>query len=246
MQSESIQFLNQEFKRRLAKNPSYSLRAFANALAISPGRLSELLSGKRKLTNKMAARLADRLSLDVIGRNKFFAAIDAAYATKPIAEEEFTLISEWYHFAILSLIETKGFKFEPKWIAQRLGITTVEVREAIERLERLQLIESRQQKIYLRQKGTATTSDVPSGALRRHHKCHIERAAQALEDVPLSERDITAITMAIDKSKLPQAKELIRKFRRQMSRLLESGERTEVYNLNIQLIPLSKNSQEKK
>lgn len=51
--------------------------------------------------------------------------------------------------------------------------------------------------------------------------------------------DYSSMTMAIDCELLPEAKELILNFRRQLMRFLESGKKTEVYKLNIQLFPLT-------
>jgi len=54
--------------------------------------------------------------------------------------------------------------------------------------------------------------------------------------------------MAIDSSKLPAAKEMIRTFRRKLCEFLESGKKDEIYNLNIQLVPTTgfKNSRKSK
>jgi UV DNA damage repair endonuclease len=46
--------------------------------------------------------------------------------------------------------------------------------------------------------------------------------------------------MAIDKSKLSAAKEIIRKCEDDLSDLLGSGHQTEVYRFSAQLFPLSK------
>jgi hypothetical protein len=56
------------------------------------------------------------------------------------------------------------------------------------------------------------------------------------------ERDFTTVTMAIDKRKLSTAKELIRKFEDELSDLLESGHRTDVYRLSVQLFPFTKDN----
>jgi uncharacterized protein (TIGR02147 family) len=89
-----------------------------------------------------------------------------------------------------------------------------------------------------------TSHDVASAALRKSHKQTLEQAIEALDNVELSQRDITSITMAIDVKKIPLAKEMIRKFRRELAAALETDKRTEVYNLNVQLVPVSK-TQEK-
>ena len=58
----SQDWLRQEFSARQAKNRRYSQRAFARHLEIPSGRLSELLSGKRRLTASLARRLGMKLA----------------------------------------------------------------------------------------------------------------------------------------------------------------------------------------
>ena len=57
-------------------------------------------------------------------------------------EETFTAISEWYYFAILSLGEVKGSRFEASWLSRRLGISRDEAAVAMRRLIRLGLVET--------------------------------------------------------------------------------------------------------
>ncbi|MCO4755645.1 MAG: TIGR02147 family protein, partial [Bacteriovoracaceae bacterium] len=75
--------------------------------------------------------------------------------------------------------------------------------------------------------------------LKRFHKQHIGKSLNAIDNVPVELRDITTMTMAIDIEKLPDAKELIKKFRRDLCNFLENDKKNNVYNLNIQLIPLA-------
>lgn len=72
----------------------------------------------------------------------------------------------------------------------------------------------------------------------------MKRAIEALDDVPIEERDITSMTMAIDVRKIQEAKKRIREFRKDMAAFLEEGEATEVYSLNVQFIPITKKSRE--
>ncbi|MGZ3699878.1 MAG: helix-turn-helix domain-containing protein, partial [Bdellovibrionota bacterium] len=57
------ELLNEAFAERKAKNPSYSLRAFARYLAISAAALSQVLSRKRDLSKRNALKVAERLGL---------------------------------------------------------------------------------------------------------------------------------------------------------------------------------------
>ena len=57
----------------------------------------------------------------------------------------------------------------------------------------------------------------------------------------MERRDQTSMTMAIDTKLLPQAKEKIKKFRRDMDRLLQSSDtKDEVYHLSVSLYPVTK------
>ena len=105
---------------------------------------------------------------------------------------------------------------------------------------RLGLIDQKAGKLRKTNKDLRTTDGISSAALRKSHKESILQAAETLDNVPVDERDITSMTMAIDPAKLPLAKKLIRDFRYRLADLLECGARTEVYNLNVQLVPVSK------
>ncbi|MEQ1664899.1 MAG: DUF4423 domain-containing protein, partial [Bdellovibrionales bacterium] len=59
------------------------------------------------------------------------------------------------------------------------------------------------------------------------------------------DRDITGITISMKKENLPKVKELIRQFRLNISKNFESlGDGDEVYQMNIQFIPLTKNKEQ--
>jgi hypothetical protein len=61
-------FLSSELSRRKQRNDSYSARAFARDLGLSPSRLSEVLSGEHGLSELSADRIAIRLKLKPIVR----------------------------------------------------------------------------------------------------------------------------------------------------------------------------------
>jgi uncharacterized protein (TIGR02147 family) len=81
---------------------------------------------------------------------------------------------------------------------------------------------------------------VPSTAIRKYHRDNLVKAAEALEEVPVELRDFSSITMATCSEKVGQARELIRKFREELSDLMESGDRETVYTLAVQLFPVCK------
>lgn len=240
----AVDLLKEEFCRRRDKNPRYSMRAFAASLRIPSGRLSEIFSGKRNLSAKLSKKILLQMAASTESHRRFSEAIAGVPQTSDyllLEEDRFSVIADWYHFAILSLIETKNFSPNSHWIAKRLGISAVQSEMALERLLRLGLLErDSQSRLRLAQAHTTTTSDIPSGALKASHRQTLEQAIECLETVDVEEREISSITMAIDVHKLPEAKKLVKDFRRRLAKLLEQGQRTEVYNLNIQLVPVTK------
>jgi uncharacterized protein (TIGR02147 family) len=87
--------------------------------------------------------------------------------------------------------------------------------------------------------GTKSSDGVKNTALQRAHQRQLQDAINTLESISLELRDITSMTFATDPEKLPEAKALIKDFRRKLSHLLQSGRKSEVYRLQIQLLPLT-------
>lgn len=142
-------YLQSQLARRCSTNSQYSLRSFAMQLEIDHSTLSQLLRGKRRLTERMIRRLSGRLSLSA-------AAIDAFVGfenlqepdppagireTQQLLRDTLSLISNPHHLNILELVHLEEFRPDARWIARLLDITTDEVNIALSRLIRLGLLE---------------------------------------------------------------------------------------------------------
>lgn len=245
--------LRDHFTEAQRKNSGFSLRAFAQRLKISPSSLSEILNGKRKVSQQLAAKILQNLGCDPREQNQILSLFgnlskkDLGFTDKTkdalkLSADQFHVIGDWFHFAILSLSETRGFRAEPLWIAKRLGIQVPIAESALERLHRLGLIQWNRGKKTLRLTHTkfSSSDEITDQAIRRSHQGDLEISLKALAEIPLERRDFTSMTMAIDAGKLPQAKKLIREFQSQMSAFLETGAKTEVYKLCVHFLPLSR------
>lgn len=237
-------WLQRQFTERCKKNPRYSLRAFAKFLLIDPSSLSQILSGKRPLSKKNVQAICQKLlatpqDLKSFGLVKTSQVVDADYLQ--VSLDTFAVISDWYHIAILELTFVSEFKADSKWISKKLSITTEEAKSAVERLKRLGLLLEENGSYIKSSKLLTNRSDVSTSAAHKAlQRQIIEKALLAIDECAAEEKDITSMTMAIDISNLDKARELTRKYRREMCALLEDGEQTQVYNLGIQLYPISK------
>jgi uncharacterized protein (TIGR02147 family) len=245
------QWLMSELADKRASNPRYSLRLFATKLGFSPGRMSEYVSGKRQLSRKQAIKIAEKLSyspqrtrdfLNCVDSDGFFwsTAVNSEPVYRKLNADTFSVVADWYHFAILSLMDLDDFQANEEWISSRIGVPKRTVSMAVERLFNVGLIKINNRKWMKVETDHSTTQDVPSAALRISHKQSLHQAAEALDSVSVLLRDISSITMAVNPDTIGDAKKMIKKFRRQLSFLMESGKKTEVYNLNIQLVPVTK------
>jgi plasmid maintenance system antidote protein VapI len=242
--------LQSELIQRCKANPNYSLRSFARALHIEASSLSQLLNGKRPVTQKMKLRLGSALGMSVqqlksipveeLDKSEQASLPDYQHLTL----DAFAVISDWYHYAILELTYVKGFKSDAAWIARRLGITKSEANIAIERMLRLELltVNSKGQWVDASQDGMLThlTKSSTSDAARRYQCQLLELSQRSVQEIPLSRRNHTSATFCFDPNDLPKAIERITEFRRQFAAEFQPGERArEVYQIQISLFPLT-------
>ncbi len=251
--------IQEELNFRVKENSSYSLRAFSRDLGISPSQLSEVLKGKIGLSGKKAIQIASKIGLTNNEIELFKSMVEIEHgrsekiienAKKVLASKKFSsnfkglsldgfkLISDWEHFAILSTMELDDYDGSSAYIAKKLNLNISSVEECIKRLLKLDIIDLRDGKFIPTGEMFTTTHDIQSSALKKFHKQHLHKSVESIDSIPVEKRDITTMTMAIDESKLPEAKELIRNFRRDLCQFLEKDKKNNVYNLNIQLIPL--------
>ena len=257
--SSCRRLLKNELLRRKKAKPSYSLNAFARDLSISSGFLSQVLTGKKNLSISKAFAISNRLSwppkkqrlfLDLVqyeivsGKGKEVLLADVPKTNlepaefSPLEIEKFELISNWYHYAILELCDTEGFKSDHKWIAEKLRVSEREVQDAIDRLIRLKLLNV--EKGVFKKKRNNSIKSVPSSGLRNFHRQHLENAKRSLTTDHFFERDFSGTTVCTSPQQLLKAKRMIQEFRAELTSVLESGPRTHVYHLAVQLFPLSK------
>ena len=247
---------------RIKKNPNYSVRAFARDLGLSSAFLSQVLNGNRNLSEERSVHVARKMGLDPERSRLFLNLIrystskDSAYKENVLKEismveckelnffdlraDLFEIVSCWYHLVIVELTTVRGFKSDPSWISIRLGVTTFEVEEAIDRLLRVGLLAKKSGQL-IKAKDYYKSGDFPSSAVRDFHKTNLQFAASALDDQPFEKRDFSATTFSVSASKIPKAKEMIRRFHESILSLFETGNKDGVYTLSIQFFRRDKN-----
>lgn len=233
--------LGRHLREKQKRNPGYSLREFSKQLDVSPATLSQILKGKRVISKKTLQKALKNIHLDAADTKLIYSAIKHSQA-EMVPMDQFHVIVDWYYFAILSLAETIDFDSRPSWVARRLNITVKQAQDALKRLQRLQMLATDDAGVLRPTNKSFHSSDgVMNLLIQKRHRQHLSLAEESLQQDSVDERDFTAVTMAIDPTKLVAAKKMIRKFRDRLCQFLESGNRTEVFIYCQQLYPLTKN-----
>lgn len=238
--------LQREFQRRLDANPRYSLRAFAKALGIYHATLSSLLSGHRPFSAKTILQIGSALGLTPkdldthVGKSTPF----KSKAVVELKEDEFNLIANWQHDAVLEFLQLRGESKEARAIARRLKLTAADVLVSLQLLERTGMIErdlDGSWKILKPNSSTLLGESQTSHARRAHQKSLLEKSKQALDEVAIGLRDHSSIAMTVNNADLPELKTAIRDFRRKLMAFAQrkNANPNSVYQLQISLFPLT-------
>ena len=234
------QLLKLHFEKRCLKNDQYSLRAFAGDLDLPVSTLSHIMNGKRSLQYNKALEISERLNLTLLEKNSF---VDQVYLES--APPEYSLIenndrdilNEPLHFVLLNFINTKNFKSDTTWIAEQLNTTESNINKILKRLIEAKLIECTQGKI----RRLKESLMIPPGKYveeqKNFHKRILQQAVNALDHYPREKRYLTCTTLAINKKDLPKAMKELAKARENISKLLESQNKEEIYHLELGLFP---------
>lgn len=239
--------LKNEFQKRFDKNPAFSLRSLANKVGIDQSLLSKLLQGKRKFSDEITDKVYDFLGVIPPKEDTIF------YETSLknyhfIEEDQFLIISSWWHFAILELAKTRDFKPTINYIAESLNTKESVVEVALERLKRNGYITysssspSEHLKDFKLTKVSNTWVNLKRTSVARKNlqKQLHQKSLDALEDIPFDLREHSSLTVAVDPKWLPDIKEKITEFRRSLDKyIMAKGSSTEVYNLCVSFFPIT-------
>lgn len=255
-----IRKLSDELSRRQRVNQAYSMRSYARFLGLDSGVLSAVLANKRSVPHNAVAAICKKLELKPVEQKMFEAGVSGArrvfqqigqshphlFASPDdfflLEESELTyrVLSEWEYFAVLSLFDTVVFREDEGWIAARLRIDRERVRQILADLQTCGLVErAADGRLRKTRKNLETTDGVVSKAIRQGNKEVLQMAMEKIDNTALEQRSFSTVTIALNPKNLGRARDLIKTFRRNLMELLEADEPTEVFQLAIQLFPLT-------
>ncbi len=264
-------FLTEWFAAKKAANSRYSYRVFARAAGIkSSGLFLEVAKGRRNLTGATTAAFAKGLKLSADERRFFGLLVQLSQAktqderneawseisasrrfreARQLEGQGFDYLSHWYYPAIRELAQRPDFDADPEWVAATLrpAITPAKARNAMQALEQIGMLKrDKAGELQPAEASVVTPHEVFGLAVYNYHRGMIERATEALDEVAASERHYGAVTVAVPESLVGRLKDEIGAFQERILDLCDgaSDDAGVVYQLNLQLFPLSRSSQE--
>ena len=130
------ELLTSEIAYRQARNPSYSLRAFARSVGVNHSTLSQIIRGKRTLTKRNIQKICIGLGYSEQQTKEIIVNNLPAVQGPSLINENFTVHA--YSFlsssVIRSMLEAKklvGFSNDLKWLSENLGLNEKKMKRAL-------------------------------------------------------------------------------------------------------------------
>jgi uncharacterized protein (TIGR02147 family) len=257
------EFLRDFYQDRKNRFSYFSYRFIGSKVGLDPGYVVKLFQGKVHIADKTITRFSElchfidkeRVYFEVLvpftkakseKEIKFY--YERLLQAKSLSvacvdKERFEFYQKWWYSAIRSLIGIEGFSGDYRTLAKRLtpAITPTEAKQGVTLLLKLGMIKQTPSNTYELTDSFITTGDRWQGlAVRDFQRETIRLAGESLDRHNKDLRDISTVTLSVDKKDLPEIRERVKEFRRSLlSFVNESMEQNEVYQLNVQLFPLT-------
>jgi uncharacterized protein (TIGR02147 family) len=249
------------------QSKSISLRAFSEKAGFtSPNYFKMVMDGDRNLSDDSIKKFSQALELNKQEQEFFLHLVhytqaknhevkDVAYQSilqsrkfkelKPIEKEQYDFYSAWYHPVVRELIIAPDFKGSFEALGRKLSpaITAQQVKKSVELLEKLGFIkkDTKNHRWVQSTPVVTTGSESANHTLLNYHLEVLDLTKKVLEKIPQDKRDVSALTLGIARSRLPEIKNKIQAFRREiLSLVADDNDPEQVVLLTMQLIPVTR------
>jgi uncharacterized protein (TIGR02147 family) len=260
----------QDFYDERKRTCSFTWREFARLAGFtSPTYLKLVCEGKSSLSELGIERVAAAMNLggfeyayfrslvhynqakdDETKKNAFASMKDIAKANKirVVDGDAFTYFESWKNPVLRELV-TMMPGATPKAVAEMCWqpITADEVRKSLNFMVSVGILQRKSKNVYVQtEKALVGNSDVMPLVLRSMHREMAGFAQKAIDEFDVNDRDVSGITMGIDRDTYEQIVRELESCRRKIVAIANTcKEPNQVYRLNLQMFPLSKNTHKK-
>lgn len=256
-------FLQEFLEERRKENAYFSYRSIGKKLGIDPSNIAKVIQLKRHISNNNIEAFAKFCKLNsreqkyfktLVAYNKEKSTdekikleeqlLDIKYLSpKKLDYSQYEYYQKWYHSAILALLYYYEFSGNYRELGAMLEppISAEETKESIKLLENLHLIKKNVEGKYQHTHELLSTGDEWSSiAIRNFQRETLKLALRSFDTHPKNIRDISTATITVAKEDLPKLRQATEEYRNRILQIIEeSVTPTHVYQLNVQLFPLT-------
>ncbi len=256
-------YLKEAYEERRRSRPGFSYRFIGNKVGMDSSYLTRLFQKKLHLGDDLVERMARAFDLtgdsleyfrNLVLFNKAKSETQArvfheqlvrlrGVGYRVVREDQEEFFSNWIHAAVRSLLDYYPFEGDYEALGAMLSppATGEQAKSSVFLLERLGMARRTEGGFEILDNHLHSGDNWKAEAIKSFQKSTMELASRSLDAVPAASRDVSTMTMDVDAKTLDGLKAMIRKFQEDAAKLVGSGGRSDrVYQLNIQLFPLTR------
>lgn len=258
-----VDFLSSWFEYQKENQYGFSYRSFNQRAGIkSPNYLNRVITGQRKLSEKFLPNIIEAMALDEF-EAQYLSLMIKIDKCKVEAEREELIcqlinlrsekcqgkltkpmlhyLSRWFYPVVREMV-TLYQTVDSKEVAMQIRppVSVKEIKQSIDFLLKNEYITVKNGK-YIHSTPILTTGDeVVSDIVSHFHRETLMLTAEELTSMPLSERDVSSLIMALSEKTFKKIKSEIQIFRKKLLQISEEEKRADrVYHVGFQLVPRS-------
>jgi uncharacterized protein (TIGR02147 family) len=158
--------------------------------------------------------------------------------TKVLSESDFALAGKWYSLVLQELVSQPNFIEDYELISRRLRrkVSADQIRDAIQTMLGIGVLQREDATGRLQRANQiqVTSHDTPSIDIRNLHRDMLQRALEALHELPVNERLFNSLTISIDPARTQELRTEIWDFVCHVNTKYSAESTNSVYQLNIQ------------
>ncbi len=262
--SDYRDILKSFYDKRKKETPFYSYRMMGEKLGLDASYLYRILQKKQHLPAHaienvkemlgISGRVAEyfgllyssNVSKDPEQKNELMAKAIALQDVErhSLQNAEIKFLENWWIPAIRAYLEINGGAVNYRKMAAKIrpSITETQAKEAVEILKSLGLVKKiSSERLSLTQSHLTVGGKEKRDAVRHFQKQALALASDALDNIPANERNISTLTLSVDKAGFDDLTEMAKEFRRMVQKRVDSVQKPDrVLQFSLAFYPLTR------
>lgn len=241
--------LRQKFLELKQKNPAFSVRSFAKILNMQPSATNEIMKGERKVSIKMAKKIAEKLMLDP----QQTADLLESFTTKKSNQVDiiqsrdvlrrnahnFEFVTNWLYQSIIIILQTRK-EISTDVLVKVFGVSEVNIKRVIGRLVEMGLISINENQTII-SNGTMVDENIFNNqvAIKNMHLNDLELIKDKIQSGINDQMILESQTLLFNNSSIIKANEILKKAFEDLKSLESPARDEQVFRISTYLYPLS-------